>query len=372
MIEKQINKKKIKKIIIKISSNLLNPEIDFNIIKKLAEEISILKAKNFDIIIVTSGAVLHGLKILKYDKKPTYLPLLQSTAAIGQIQLMFRYQSIFNEYNLISAQILVSVDDFRVRKRYLNLRNTVDSLLEINAIPIFNENDSINTNELKFGDNDNLSSLITVMMDFDLLIILTDVKGFYNKDPNKFQDAKLFADIENLNEDYLEFTSSSVSKYSSGGMKTKIEAALKVTKAGVDVFIGNGFESSILKIIENNEIGTYIKGNPNNVKARKKWLGFSPTEKGEVFIDEGAYRALGNNYSLLASGIIDVNGNFSRGSLINVIFSKKKVAQGLSNYSSKEIDLIKGKKSSEFCKFIKNCDYEEIIHKNNLYLIHKK
>lgn len=372
MIEKYKNKKNIKKIIIKISSNLLNPDIDFNIIKKLAEEISILKSKNFDIIIVTSGAVLHGLKILKYDKKPTYLPLLQSTAAIGQIQLMTRYKSIFNEYNLISAQILVSIDDFRVRKRYLNLRNTVESLLEINAIPIFNENDSINTEELKFGDNDNLSSLITVMMDFDLLIILTDVNGLYDKDPNKYQDAKLFLNIDDMNEKYLEFTNSSVSKYSSGGMKAKIEASLTATKAGVDVFIGNGFKSSILKIIENNEFGTYIKGNAYNVKARKKWLGFSPTEKGDVIIDEGAYKALENNYSLLASGIIDVNGNFSRGSLINIIFSRKKIAQGLTNYSSKEIDLIKGKKSSEFNNYIKNCDYQEIIHKNNLYLLYKK
>ncbi len=368
MIKKIQNKKKTK-IIIKISSNLLNPDNDFDIIDSLAKEISILISKNFQVIIVTSGAVMHGIKILKYDKRPSYLPLLQSAAAIGQIQLMARYQSIFNKYNLISAQILVSIDDFRVRKRYLNLRNTVESLLEINAIPIINENDSINTEELKFGDNDHLSSLITLMMDFDKLIILSDVNGLYDKDPKKYNDAKLISKIDQVNENYLEFTSSTVSEYSRGGMKTKIEAALNVTKAGVDVFIGNGFKTSIIKIIDNKETGTYIKGNSISVKARKKWLGFTPTEKGDIYIDAGACKALQSNFSLLASGINSVKGNFSRGNLINVICSGKKIAQGLTNYSSKEIDLIKGKKSSEFSTFLKNCDYKEVIHKNNLYLL---
>ena len=363
------NKKKPKKIIIKISSNLLKPDKDFNIIEKIAKEISILKLKNYQFIIVTSGAVMHGIKVLKYDKRPKYLPLLQATAAIGQIQLMTRYQSIFIKHDLISAQILVSIDDFKVRKRYLNLRNTIESLLEINAIPIINENDSINTEELKFGDNDHLSSLITLMVDFDILILLTDVNGLYDRDPNKYKDAKLIHNIDNLNEKHLDYTSSSISKYSSGGMKTKIEAALKVTKAGVDVFIGNGFKTSILKILNNKEIGTQIKGSAISVRARKKWLGFTPTEKGEVHIDEGACKALYNNYSLLASGISAVSGNFSRGSLINVIFLGEKIAQGLANYSSKEIDLIKGKKSSDFSNFLKNCDYKEVIHKNNLFLL---
>ena len=347
-----MNNKKVKKIIIKISSNLLNPDLDFDIIKEITKEISTLKSKNYQFIIITSGAVIHGVKILKYDKKPGYLPLLQAAAAIGQIQLMTRYQSIFMNHGLISSQILVSIDDFKVRKRYLNLRNTIETLLEINAIPIINENDSINTEELKFGDNDHLSSLITLMMDFDMLIILTDVNGLYNKDPNKYNDAQLINNIYDLNEKYLEYTSSSISRYTSGGMKTKIESALKVTKAGVNVFIGNGFNSSIIKILENKELGTYIKGNTKNVNARKKWLGFSPTEKGDVLIDEGAYKALQNNFSLLASGISGVNGNFGRGSLINVIFSDKKVAQGLTNYSSKEIDLIKGKKSSDFNNYL--------------------
>ncbi|MCK4798360.1 MAG: glutamate 5-kinase [Spirochaetes bacterium] len=358
-----------KKIVVKISSNLLNPENNIDIIKKIAEEISTLLKKDFKVIIVTSGAVMHGIKILKFDKKPDCLPLLQAAASIGQIKLMNRYQSVLEKYNIISAQILVSTDDFKIRKRYLNLRNTLESLLDIGAIPIFNENDSINTEELKFGDNDHLSALITVMMNFDMLIILTDVDGLYNKDPKKTRDAALITNIENLDNKHLKFTNSNVSEYSSGGMRTKIEAALKSTKAGVDVYIGNGFKTSLTKIIDKKEYGTYIKAKKTNAGARKKWLGFSPTEKGQIYIDKGAYKALKNNSSLLSIGIVKVIGNFDRGSLINVVYFNEKIAQGLSNYSSKEIELIKGKKSSELYKFLKSNDYKEVIHKNNLCML---
>jgi glutamate 5-kinase len=358
-----------KNIVIKISSNLLKPELSIDIVKKLAREISDLNKNGYKVIIVTSGAVMHGLKTLGLDKKPTLLPMLQSTAAIGQIKLMTRYQEAFEKYKLNCAQILVSVDDFKIRKRFLNLRNTLESLLEIGAIPVFNENDSINTEELKFGDNDSLSSLITIMVDFDLLIILSDVDGFYDKDPKQYKNAKLLSQIDDLNEDYMAYASSKVSKYSSGGMKKKIEAALKCKKAGIDVFIGHGLKVSIQKILENNEIGTYIKGEKIKTNARKKWLGLFPTEKGSISIDEGAYRALKNNSSLLASGIIKVLGDFEKGSLVDIIYAGNKIAQGLTNYSSKEVNLIKGKKSNEFHKYLESYDYSEVIHKNNLYLI---
>lgn len=367
MIEK--NDFKSKKVVIKISSNLLNPDLDFDIIKKLAQDISILIKNNFNVIIVTSGAVMHGVKILKYDKKPTLMPLLQSAASIGQIQLMAKYRAEFERHDLITAQILVSMDDFRIRKRYLNLRNTVEALLEIGAIPIFNENDSVNTEELKFGDNDQLSALLTVMVDFDTLIILTDVNGLYDKDPNENNDAKLIERIDDLDEKYFNYTSSKVSKFSSGGMFKKLESAFKAAKGGVNVFIGNGFNASILNIVKQEEIGTYISASPIKTNARKKWLGLSPTHKGEVIIDKGALKALLGNSSLLASGITNVNGSFVRGSLINIIHDHKKIAQGLTNYSSKEIDLIKGRKSSEFGSLIKNSDYIEVIHKNNIVLL---
>ena len=366
------NSNEMKKVVVKISSNLLNPDLEIDIIEKLTKEISLLVKKGFQVIIVTSGAVMYGMKTMKYDKKPEFLPLLQSTAAIGQVRLMTKYQSVMEKYNLISAQILVSVDDFKVRKRYLNLKNTLESLLNIGAIPIFNENDSINTEELKFGDNDILSALITIMMDFDFLVLLTDVEGVFDKDPSVDKDANLIKEINDLDERHLENASTRVSKYSSGGMKRKLEAALKAAEAGINIFVGNGLKTSLTKIIEKKEHGTYIKANDKFFNARKKWLGFSPTDKGDVKIDEGAYKALKSNSSLLASGITGVEGHFSRGNLINIVYNNKKMAQGLTNYSSKEIELIKGKKSSEFGHYLKNCDYKEIIHKNNLYLIESK
>jgi glutamate 5-kinase len=359
-----------KKIIIKISSNLLNPDNKTDILENLASEIFELRKQNYKIIIVTSGAVMHGVKLLGLDKKPESLPLLQSCAAIGQITLMSRYQRIFKEFGLIPGQILVSIDDFKTRNRYLNLRNATESLLEIGAIPVFNENDSINIEELKFGDNDQLSSIISLMMDFHRLIILTDVDGFYDKNPKEHKDAKLLRDIEKIDDKLLENITDEVSKFTSGGMRKKIESAGRASKAGVEVFIGNGYKISLLKIIDGSETGTYIHANTKKVNAKKKWLGFSPSENGSVVIDQGAFNALTKrNSSLLASGITDVKGNFPKGSLINIIFEKNKIAQGLSNYSSKDLSLIKGKKSNEFVKYLKTCDYEEVIHKNNLFIL---
>lgn len=359
------------KIVVKISSNLLNPDKKETsaFLEKLGNEISTLKKEGHSIIIVTSGAVMHGLKTLGLNKKPSLLPMLQSCASIGQIVLMNNYQNLFNKHNIVIGQILVSSDDFRVRNRYLNLRNTVEALLSIGAIPVFNENDSINIEELKLGDNDNLSTIITIMMNFELLILLTDVDGLYDNDPKIHKDAKLVENIDNLTADYLKMTGGANSAFSTGGMRSKIESALKATKAGVSIFIGNGFKVSLLKIIKKEERGTYINSKKTELNARKKWIGISPTTHSKIHIDNGAYQALLKNSSLLASGITKVEGSFSKGALVNIVFNDKKIAQGLTNYSSKEIDLVKGKKSSEFDRILGKCDYEEIIHKDNLFLV---
>lgn len=359
----------VKKIVIKISSNLLDPDNNKNIIQKICKDVDTLAKKGFEIIIVTSGAVMYGMKALKYTKRPEELPLLQSAASIGQIKLMSNYQNILEKYGLVSAQILVSTDDFRVRRRYLNLRNTVESLLEIGAIPIFNENDSINTEELKFGDNDHLSALITIMMNFDMLVILSDVDGLYDKDPKKNKDAVLIKNIDDISEKHLKLTNSKVSEFSSGGMKTKVEAAIKATKAGINVYIGNGLKASILKVVNKTEVGTYIGSKRSRSNARKKWLGLTPTEQGTIFIDDGAGKALRKNSSLLAIGITNVEGNFNKGSLIEIICNVEKIAQGLTNFSSEEIKLIKGKRTSEFNKYLDNISYKEVVHKNNLYIL---
>ncbi len=359
-----------KKIVIKISSNLLNPDNNVDLIENLANSIASLKKDGNQIIVVTSGAVMHGVKKLGLTKKPKQLPLLQSCASIGQIDLMTRYQHLFQRHNLIPAQILVSNEDFNIRDRYLNLRNMVSELLNIGVLPVFNENDSVNTKELKFGDNDQLSSLVTLMMDFDILIILTDVDGFYDSNPKTNPNAKLISEIKKVDDMILSLAQDSVTEFTTGGMKRKLEASGRVAKAGVQVFIGNGYKVDIKKIVLGEELGTYIRASESNIDAKKRWLGFTPSEKGQIFVDNGAYVALTERHSsLLASGIVSINGEFKKGSLVSIFGKNIKIAQGLTNYSSKEIELIKGKRSSEFEKYIKNSDYEEVIHKNNLYLL---
>jgi len=207
------------------------------------------------------------------------------------------------------------------------------------------------------------------MMGFDMLIILSDVDGLYEEDPKVNKNAKLITCIDPRDESCVKFASSSVSKFSTGGMKTKLLSAQKVAKGGIDVFIGNGFKTNLSKIINFEERGTYARRDDANINARKIWLGFSPSSSGQVIIDEGAYIALTEkSSSLLASGIKEIKGNFLKGSLIAVYYKNKKVAQGLTNYSSKDLELIKGKKSQDFHLYIKNHDYDMVIHKNNLYL----
>lgn len=360
-----------KNIVIKISSNLINPDNEIDVIKRLAVEIKTLKSKGFNVIIVTSGAVMYGIKHLNLTTRPDSLPILQSCAAIGQISLMTRYQEIFNEQGLIPAEILVSADDFKVRKRYLNLRNTIQSLLSMGVVPVFNENDSINTEELKLGDNDHLSSLITIMMDFEVLVILTDVNGLYDSDPRVNRDAKIISRIARLDNSYFKMASNKTSSlFTTGGMAKKLESAQKASRAGVKVFIGNGYKVSIMKVIEETEIGTYIGKDEKVKNARKKWLAFSPSHTSGVYIDEGALNALKKQKSsLLPSGIIGIEGRFEKGSLISIFYKDSKVAQGLSNYSSHELKLIKGKRSAEIMNYFPEDFYEEAIHKNNLYLL---
>lgn len=360
-----------KNIVIKLSSNLTNPDNEVDVIKRLALEIKTLKEGGFNVIIVTSGAVMYGLKKLNMTTRPESLPLLQSCAAIGQISLMRKYQEVFGEHGLIPAEILLSADDFKIRKRYLNLRNTIQTLLSIGVVPVFNENDSINTEELKLGDNDHLSSLITIMVDFEMLIILTDVDGLFDSDPRTNSSAAIIPKIDKLDKSYFKMASNKTSSlYTTGGMAKKLESAQKASRAGVKVFIGNGYKVSISKIIEESEVGTYIESEMKVKSARQKWLAFSPTHTSGVHIDEGAVDALQKKKSsLLPSGIVDIVGRFEKGSLISIFYKDQKIAQGLSNYSSTELLLLKGKKSGEIKESFQGDFYEEAIHKNNLYLL---
>ncbi len=339
-------------------------------IEMLAKQVQEVQSENHKIIIVTSGAVMYGMQVLNIDKRPKDIPLLQSTASVGQVHLMNKYCAIFNKSKIEIGQILLSADDFRIRNRYLNLRNTIETLLDRGVVPIINENDSVNTKELKFGDNDHLSSLITTMLNFDMLILLTDVDGFYTGDPKSDPSAKVIESIEISDTFHLENTNNKTSQYSSGGIKSKLESAFKVAGTSTNVFIGNGAKVSLKNIINKTEFGTYIQSSGSKSTAKKKWLAFSPVSEGIIEIDNGAFSALQKNSSLLAAGIVSASGNFSKGDLISIAYQKKTIARGLVNYSFTDINKIKGKKSSDFFSILSTESlYEEVIHKNNLYLL---
>ncbi|HBD94891.1 MAG: glutamate 5-kinase [Spirochaetes bacterium GWF1_31_7] len=355
-------------IVVKISSNLINPDNSIDVLDTIACDIEKLKAEGHSVVIVTSGAVMYGMKALKLVKRPDTVPLLQTCASIGQIALMTRFQKTFEKYSIIPGEILLSTDDFNIRSRYLNLRNTIKTLLSNSAVPVINENDTINIEELKLGDNDHLSSLISIMLDFDMLIILTDVDGLYNADPKKTPKAQLIEHVESIDDGVISLASDSTSLFTTGGMKKKLISASKAAKSGIQVFIGNGFMVSVKKVVSGTERGTYIQSG-EKISARKKWIAFAPGENASISIDDGAHSALLNNgASLLASGITSVQGAFLRGALISIFHETKKIAQGLSNYSSEELELIKGKKSKDIQLIISDY-YEEVIHKNNLYLL---
>ncbi len=358
------------KIVIKLSSNLLNPSNSSDMISKIASETESLINNGHTVLIVTSGAVMYGMKTLGITKRPKDVPLLQSAASIGQVKLMNRYSLVFDKYKIKIGQILLSADDFRIRKRYLNLRNTIETLIDNGIVPIINENDSINTEELKFGDNDHLASLLSVMLNFDILALLTVVDGFYDSDPSENPEAKVIPLIDCIDKFHINNANSKTNEYSTGGIKAKLESAFKVAGASIEVFIGNGFNVSLNDVINKTAFGTYIRGDGTRSTAKKSWLAFSPPADGTISIDAGAYNAMKHQSSLLAAGITCINGTFKQGDLINIAFEGTDIARGLVNYNNSELELIKGKNSKDFEKILsRSTIYEEVIHKNNLFLL---
>lgn len=346
-------------IVIKIGTSVItHPDgrLDLNQIENLASQVANLKGKG--IVIVTSGAIGAGMAELGLKRRPQDISELQACAAVGQGRLIEAYNQAFKKKGHIVAQILLTADDLRNRVRFLNARNTMLRLLDEGVIPIVNENDTVAVEEIKFGDNDRLSALITNLVQADLLVILSDVDGLYdNKGRVIERVAHITKEIENL-------CGRKGSMLSTGGMQTKLEAAKIVTRAGIGMIIANGRKSGVLTGIESN--GTYFEPHTKGLSAKKRWLAFFTKPHGSIIIDEGAEEALTQKgKSLLASGIIGVKGSFKVGDAVNIISSDgRKIACGLVNYTSSELEKIKGLKTSE----IKNKTSDEVIHRDNMSL----
>ena len=357
-------------IVIKIGSSLLvdkNKKIRKKWLSSFAKDIQKLRSKNKKIIIVSSGAIALGCIKMNYNKKNLKLDKSQAVASIGQIELINLFSNIFSRYKLNISQILLTLEDTEERRRSLNAKRTFENLFDLNFIPIVNENDTIATTEIKYGDNDRLASRVAQITNADTLVLLSDVDGLYTKNPKIFKDAKIIKKVENFNEDLKNIKLKGNNEFGSGGMSTKIEAAKICQLSGCNMIIANGlYLNPIDKIIKENNYTLFIS-KISKLDARKKWIIGSISPKGELIIDEGAKKALKSGKSLLAAGIKKVNGKFNKGDHIKILDkTNKEYARGLCSFSSNEIEKILGHHSKEIEKILGYTAKSEVVHKDDM------
>ena len=363
----------IQRIVVKVGTSTLtneNGHLDIEKIRKIVLELSNLQDKGYDVILVSSGAVGAGMGLLNINEKPKTLAEKQMLSAVGQVSLMQIYQTLFKEHNKIVGQLLLTKEEFSNRKRYLNMRNVCNAFLKRKIIPIINENDAIVSNALKIkvGDNDTMSALVSGLIDADLLIILSDIDGLYNKNPRKYEDANLIHIVGDINEDIKKMAGAEGSKFGTGGMVTKIIAAEMVTKIGTSLVIASGDEpKNITRIVEKENKETLFVKKNKKISLRKYWLAYGPSKEGALTIDNGAKTALKNGKSLLSVGIKSVEGTFDKGAIVEIEDLKGKViATGISNYSSEEINLIKGEQSENIEEILGYKYDDAVIHIDNV------
>ena len=366
--------KDIKRVIIKVgSSSLVNKDLSVNneVIISILSVFKKLKNDGIECALVTSGAIALGMHELKLNKKPNELSLKQACAAVGQAKLMESYNKVASLYDLVLGQILISHDDFQVRKRMLILSDTLDSMFKNGIIPVINENDALAVDEIKVGDNDTLASLISPMIKADLLVLFSDIDGLYDKNPKLYPDAKMINTVEKIDDSILAMVSGSTTNVGTGGMETKIDAALSSISSGVNMIICNSNRISDLeKIVKGEEIGTlFVKGDA--VSSRDHWIIFKSNALGSITADSGLEKALSNKkVSILPKGIKNVSGEFLAGSVINVVNQDGVIlAKGITNYSSAEIKLIAGVSSDDISEKLGYEGKKQIIHANDLVLL---
>ena len=371
---------KAKRIVIKVGTSTLtddNHRLVHAKVEKLAREIVELRRRGKEVILVSSGAIGAGIGKLNLKQRPRDIKLLQATAAVGQSILMSTYDRYFSAYGQTIAQLLLTHADFRSRQRYLNLRNTLLTLLKSGVIPIINENDTTAVDEIKVGDNDNLSALVASNLEADLLIILTDTDGLFTRDPRRSKRAELIPVVRDITPEIerIADTGEKTKTSSVGGMRTKIQAAKLAMNAGIPVVIANGAEEDILlRIVEGEPVGTrFLPRKSDRMNDREHWIRFVSPPRGRIKVDEGAKAALvAKGSSLLPSGIIGVEGVFMPGDTVSIIDSHNiEFARGITNYSSVEIEKIKGLHTSDIERVLGHKEYDEVVYRGNLYLIHE-
>ncbi|MBW2108521.1 MAG: glutamate 5-kinase [Deltaproteobacteria bacterium] len=363
----------IQRAVVKVGTGVLTKShgLNLEIITGLAGQISWLMDRGCEVILISSGAIGSGVKKVGLKEKPREIPEKQAAAAVGQPSLMLAYEQAFERYDRQVAQILLTRDDLCNRKRYLNARNTLNVLLNWGILPIVNENDTVVVDELKFGDNDNLSAMITHLMDAQILVNLTDIDGLYDKDPQKHPEARLVPLVSKIDRALERAARDAPGALGTGGMQSKVQTAKKVITSGIPMIIAGGLRPDILKdLFMGKDLGTLFLPRGQRMACRKCWIAFTLAEKGVIRVDRGAAKAIcENGKSLLPIGIVGVEGDFREGAMVScadpagVVFAK-----GLVNYRASDIRKVMGLRTSEIEKRLGYKYYDEVIHRDNLVM----
>lgn len=363
--------KKTMRVVVKVGASILcddSGKFSRECVNRIARELLALLKAGKECILVSSGAIACGMDMIHLRKRPAELPVLQACAAIGQGKLMKIYEDFFVKQKFHTAQVLLTQDILHDHERYLNVRNTFFSLLHLGVLPVVNENDTVVTDEIRFGDNDRLSAIVAQIVGADLLINLSNVNGLLNEKSAVIPSVNSLRDLDELKRHAFE---TKVEK-TVGGMKSKLDAARILMSSGIPMMIANGKDFRILKkIFSGDELGTFFVPSQKKASLTKNWLIYSASPKGKIVVDEGAYEAIQNGgKSFLARGILQLEGHFKAGDAIRLTRSKgEEFARGLTNYSREELDKIRGKKSNEIEGVLGYKFYDEVIHRDNLVLL---
>jgi glutamate 5-kinase len=351
-----------------VGSNVLTAPVGLNVkvMRELARQIGTLMDRGLEIILVSSGAMASGVKKIGLERRPDELPRRQAVAAVGQAGLIMEYEKVFERHGRKVAQILLTSEDLTSRKRYLNARNTLNTLLEWKIVPIINENDTVSVEEIKLGDNDNLAAMISLLMDADLLISLSDIDGLFTRDPRAHADAQLIPMVAAITKGTEKAAGSIPGPLGTGGMMSKLAAARKVNSAGVPMVIAKGDKPDILtRLLDGEPHGTYFAPRREKLTRRKCWIAFSLKPKGSLTVDAGAKTAL----TRLASGVVAVQGEFAVGAAVEFLGpAGEPLGVGLVNYSAADIRRVMGLRSQHIRQVLGHKSYDEVIHRDNLVI----
>lgn len=364
-----------KRIVVKVGTSTLTHDtgkLNLNRIDKLIREIADLKNQGKEMILVSSGAIAAGLGKLGLDKKPDSIPEKQAVAAIGQGVLMHIYEKLFAEYGQVMGQVLLTKENSVQHHQYIHSRNSLLAQLAMGAVPVINENDAVAVDEIKIGDNDNLSAMVATLVDADALIILSDIEGLYTANPATHPEAELISEIPEITPQVEAIAGGAGSKLGTGGMMTKIQAAQIAMSAGVTMVIASGSREGVLReVLTGQNIGTVFPARESHLRVRKSWLAFGKRLAGEIVVDAGCAAAMRDKgSSLLPAGVVACAGDFAAGSTVRVLTeTQQEIARGIVNFDMSTLSRVMGHKSEEITRLVGENVPEEVIHRDNMVLM---